>query len=634
MTNSGGPISQTINIGGNLSFTGGTWDYTSGGSNALTINFTGGTSNVTFNTSGGTFNTSTLNRINWVIASGKTVTMNSGFALGTGASAGLTVTGTLDAGTNQVSASGASTPVTINGTFRTANTNGFSGTSSTSISSTNSPVITLGSTSTIEYNASGAQTVSARTDYQTVNINGSGTKTLGGTTTLNTNLTLTTGALAIGANTLTLNGGVTTTSGTLTGGATSNLTIGGTGATALSVPAISSGLNNLTLNHTRTATVALAAPLSIAGTLTLTNGILQTDATNSLTLGTAATVSGGSATSYVNGPTIVNTNATTARTVPVGKGIRYRNVTITPSSTAATTWNIEYFAGDPTTVYTGDFTAAGFSDLSRFEYWIINRTAGTADAQVTLNWDALSQINAAQGNIRVARYDGTVWNNEGPAGGATCSGGDCQNGGTITSNVVTSFSPFTLGTTTGTLPVRWLSFTAQRVGQGVRLAWATASEINNSGFGIERSATADFTAAQTVGFVTGAGTSQSQQSYIYIDAAAPAGTVYYRLRQQDFDGSYEHSTVVQVDDAAAQPQWVVSPNPTAGAVNLTGTGVSDAPVDVTVYDAIGNTVLAARGTLADATARLNAQLAAAVPGLYTLVLRQGTYRQSMRLVRQ
>ncbi len=90
-------------------------------------------------------------------------------------------------------------------------------------------------------------------------------------------MTITNGALAIGAHTLTLNGTISVTSGTLTGGSSSSITIGGSGTAYL--PAVS--LNNLTIN--RAAGVAMTGSVSVAGTLTLTAGTLTAGA-NTLTI--------------------------------------------------------------------------------------------------------------------------------------------------------------------------------------------------------------------------------------------------------------------------------------------------------------------------------------------------------------
>ena len=115
-----------------------------------------------------------------------------------------------------------------------------------------------------------------------------GNVTVGGTLALNT------GALSIAANTLTLSNGANLSyaGGSLTGGSTSNLTIG-TG-TAITLNAISGGINNINTSRN----ITLGADLTVAGTLTLTAGTFTVGA-NTLTL---------------NGPTIAGTPANLATT--------------------------------------------------------------------------------------------------------------------------------------------------------------------------------------------------------------------------------------------------------------------------------------------------------------------------------
>lgn len=90
-------------------------------------------------------------------------------------------------------------------------------------------------------------------------------------------LTLTAGALTIGAHTLTLNGAITVVDGSLVGGATSNVIIGGSGAASLPIVA----LNNLTVN--RSSGVSLVGAVAVTGTLALNDGILTIGA-NTLTI--------------------------------------------------------------------------------------------------------------------------------------------------------------------------------------------------------------------------------------------------------------------------------------------------------------------------------------------------------------
>ena len=106
---------------------------------------------------------------------------------------------------------------------------------------------------------------------------------------------------------------------------------------------------NLTMNTTGAAGLLLTdgltgtGALNINGTLTLTAGKINTDATNIIVLSNNATVSGGNTSSYVNGPIKRNTAGTGNYTLPTGKGGLYRPVTIKPATTAASVYQAEFF---------------------------------------------------------------------------------------------------------------------------------------------------------------------------------------------------------------------------------------------------------------------------------------------------
>jgi hypothetical protein len=102
--------------------------------------------------------------------------------------------------------------------------------------------------------------------------------------------------------------------------------------------------------------------------------------------------------------------------------------------------------------------------------------------------------------------------------------------------------------TSVTLPVALLSFSAGKTTAGVQLRWTTAHERNNAYFAVLRSANGrDF---EQVARIAGTGTTGAEQQYVYTDKVPLKGTAYYRLKQVDKDGKEKLYQVVTVQQGA------------------------------------------------------------------------------------
>lgn len=110
------------------------------------------------------------------------------------------------------------------------------------------------------------------------------------------------------------------------------------------------------------------------------------------------------------------------------------------------------------------------------------------------------------------------------------------------------------------LPIELTAFNAQAQEKMVQLSWATASEINNSHFGIERSI--DGETWENIGRVEGNGTTNTEQYYNYWDENPHNTLNYYRLKQVDFDGKYEYSEIRSVFISNENIAIFAYPNPT------------------------------------------------------------------------
>ena len=139
-------------------------------------------------------------------------------------------------------------------------------------------------------------------------------------------------------------------------------------------------------------------------------------------------------------------------------------------------------------------------------------------------------------------------------------------------------------------PVELTSFVANVVDGRVNLAWSTATETNNSGFAVERSSNGvEFT---QVGFVKGNGTTTEKNSYSFVDNSVNTGKYTYRLRQVDFDGSYEISKSVEVN-VGLPTEFSLSqnyPNPFNPSTTINFALPKSSNVKLTIYNALGKEV--------------------------------------------
>jgi len=140
------------------------------------------------------------------------------------------------------------------------------------------------------------------------------------------------------------------------------------------------------------------------------------------------------------------------------------------------------------------------------------------------------------------------------------------------------------------VPVELTSFTASVTDNDVKLLWETATEINNSGFSIERKySNSEF---MEVGFVPGFGTTSETKSYSFDDQNLRTGEYTYRLKQIDFDGTFTYSDEVNVDVIAPASFSLDQnyPNPFNPSTRISFSLAVDSKVSLKVFDVLGQEV--------------------------------------------
>ena len=289
--------------------------------------------------------------------------------------------------------------------------------------------------------------------------------------------------------------------------------------------------------------VTLNRPITVDNITTFSKGVIFSDVSNLFIMAAGASSTAESDLSYVDGP--VKKIGNTSIKFPIGDNGHYQPISISAPTLVTDEFTAQYFDSNPLTTYTGTPTSP-LDHVTACDYWILNRVVGTSNVTATLTWSSLNNSDTCTINdfatLTVAKYDGTNWVSE----GKLSTTGSFSNG-TITSNTVTSFSPFAIGSLgpLNPLPVELLYFDASLQDENsVEIKWATATETNNDFFILERSANdLNFIPIQTF---TGANNSTQTIYYSTIDKNPVNGENFYRLKQIDNNGAFTYSEIKSV----------------------------------------------------------------------------------------
>lgn len=188
------------------------------------------------------------------------------------------------------------------------------------------------------------------------------------------------------------------------------------------------------------------------------------------------------------------------------------------------------------------------------------------------------------------------------------------------------------------IPVELVSFNASVSGNDAELKWITATEINNKGFEIQRAMIVnelkDYS-WEAAGFINGNGTSTETHIYSFIDKNLESGKYAYRLKQIDFDGSFEYSDIVEIE--ISNPEEFVLEQNYPNPFNPTTVISWQSPVGIhqtlRIYDVLGNEV----ATLVDEyreTGRFKVEFYASnlASGLYFYKLTAGNYSATRKMI--
>jgi len=137
------------------------------------------------------------------------------------------------------------------------------------------------------------------------------------------------------------------------------------------------------------------------------------------------------------------------------------------------------------------------------------------------------------------------------------------------------------------LPLKLISFNAQKAGKSVKLSWTTGEEINTSRFSVERSA--DGEVFKAIGSIAAAGSSHVDKSYNYADIAPLKGNNFYRLKMIDIDGKSKYSPIRYIKNDG-NTDINVYPNPVTDIAHLDISTEKAGNATIVITDLAGRTI--------------------------------------------
>jgi len=192
------------------------------------------------------------------------------------------------------------------------------------------------------------------------------------------------------------------------------------------------------------------------------------------------------------------------------------------------------------------------------------------------------------------------------------------------------------------IPVEMLSFSAKATSDNVLLSWATASEMNNQMFEVQRANgnnSENNLDWKTIGYVEGKGTTTERSDYSFNDGSPIIGISYYRLKQIDFDGAFRILNAEMVDFNPVKEFTLEQnyPNPFNPSTTINYSIPTAAKVSLKVYNLLGSEVAVLVDEFKEpgnysvefSTEKLRNNVGS---GVYIYTLKAGAFTQTRKMV--
>lgn len=224
--------------------------------------------------------------------------------------------------------------------------------------------------------------------------------------------------------------------------------------------------------------------------------------------------------------------------------------------------------------------------------WDTTTTPGSTQALNSVRFGSVNQGIAVgnTGTIMVTNNGGANWSAQTSGTTANLRSVNLQASNNI---FVSGGNGVILNSNDQILPVELSSFTSSVVNGSVLLNWKTVSELNNSGFEVQRSYKSDDVWIK-MGFVTGSGTTSNERSYSFEDRNLASGIYHYRLKQVDYNGNFEYKNLSNEVVVGKPITFALNqnyPNPFNPSTKISFEIPIDGIVSLKIFDVSGKEVM-------------------------------------------
>lgn len=385
--------------------------------------------------------------------------------------------------------------------------------------------------------------------------------------------------------------------------------------------------------------VTLTKPVAISNELVLQNGFLQSGKDNVITI-----IDGANATalnnSFVEGP--IRKAGSSAFTFPTGwSGSGGGLIPIGISSMSTTSIIQAEYKRAPAT-NKGITISAPLHHISYCDYWELFPVSGNPTGIVTMYRNSHSNCNPVSvvqdyTTVRVARSNGSVWNQVGNADGSMNAGIGYVNSDSAGIAINKTDIYYALGNISSSrdpLPVLYDSVSAYLKNNVVNIEWSNLTERDIATYFVERSVNGkDFS---IISQQLPKSNRDDKASYLSIDPEPVPGTSYYRIKTIEKNTKIIFSKIIRVETDQLVAKFALYPNPLRGShVNLSLSGVKEGKYNLRIINTAGQSLhqrdIISQG---DFTTQLLELPSNIKPGIYTVLIKGDNYQQSKMFIVQ